>query len=322
MTDVVDVLVADALAAMTNRGRTRIALLGFGDVCCRVYGQLNLLGLHERVVGVYEPRVERQGSLIGGHIVEGVASAAEAEIDLLIVCDDREKESLLGAYAHEVDNLPEAVIAGVAHFDFRNPIFAAATEKALVKSTATGSPFTLIHLFECLRSAKRIGASGVIAEFGMYKGGTTVMLARMARLLGLDCPLIGFDSFAGFPAKRSLLDLYADPVCEFEDLDAVRQYCEPYGIEIVVGDIAESWHRLESETLLLSFFDTDNYSPTRAALPVCIENTVVGGSIVFDHFFSLPEFRYTLGERMAAVELFDASSYFHLHGTGVFTRIH
>src|SRR5207253_510625 len=117
------------------------------------------------------------------------------------------------------------------------------TEKNLVKSTATGSPSTLIHLFQCLRHAACVGARRAIAEFGMYKGGTTVMLAKMAVALGLESQVIGFDAFTGFPPRRSLLDLYADPVCEFTNLDEVRRYCEPYGIEIVAGDISETYHR-------------------------------------------------------------------------------
>jgi hypothetical protein len=241
----------------------------------------------------------------------------------MCICADAEKEELLRAYLAVIDSkLPEVVFAGTAHFAFRDPLFLSLTEKKLVRSTATGSPHTLTHLFQCLRSGANSGITGAIAEFGMYKGGTTVMLAKMAKALGLAGPVIGFDAFTGFPARRSLLDLYADPICEFKQLDEVRRYCEPYGIEIVSGDISDTYRRLEGQPLLLTFFDTDNYSPTKAALPLCIEQTVIGGSIVFDHIYSLDEFRYTLGERMAANELLLDSGFFHLHGTGVFTRIH
>ncbi len=83
----------------------------------------------------------------------------------------------------------------------------------------------------------------------------------------------------------------------------------------------ETRERITGVPLLLSFFDTDNYSPARAALELCITQTVVGGSIVFDHFTSLDRFRYTIGERMAAHEKLANSDFFHLHGTGVFTRV-
>jgi O-methyltransferase len=316
-------LVVDALAAITLRGRRAIALLGYSDLCCEVYARLHTLGFSDLMVGVYDPRPERQRATLGRFTVMPLGAIPADQIDLVCVCADADKEELLRAYIGlgPVEPLPEVILAGTAHFAFRDPLFLSLTQKKLVKSTATGSPHTLIHLFECLRGAARLGARGAIAEFGMYKGGTTVMLAKMAKALGLDGPVIGFDAFTGFPPRRSILDLYADPVCEFTDLDEVERYCGPYGIEIVAGDISETHRRLEGESLLLTFFDTDNYSPAKAALPLCIEQTVPGGSIVFDHVYSLDEFRYTLGERMAANELLADSGFFHLHGTGVFTRV-
>jgi O-methyltransferase len=321
LADPTDGLLGDVLDAVTKRGRRAIALLGFSDLSCIVYGRLEDIGLADHVVGVFDPRRERHGGRLGLHEVAQIEAATTVDVDLLVVCADEEKEELLRAYAAVDGRLPEVVLAGVGHFDFADPVFTALTGKVLVKSTATGSPHTLVHLYQCLRAAARLGLAGAIAEFGIYKGGTTVMLAKMARALGVDGPVIGFDSFAGFPPRRSLFDLYADPVCEYTDVDDVRRYCEPYGVEIIAGDIVETYHRLEEEPLVLSFFDTDNYTPTKAALPLCMEQTVGGGSIVFDHFHSLDEFRYTLGERMAAAELLLDSDFFHLHGTGVFTRL-
>jgi len=320
--ELTDALLTDTLAAITLRGRRRVALLGYGDLCCELYAGLRIRGCERLLVAVFDPRAERQGATLGSLNVAPLQDARGAQFDLVCVCADHEKEELLRAYAELAgEPLPEVVLAGTGHFDFRDPLFTSLTEKKLVRSTATGSPHTLTHLYQCLRNAAKVGAEGAIAEFGMYKGGTTVMLAKMAKALGLDSRVIGFDAFTGFPPRRSLLDLYSDPVCEFTNLEEVRRYCEPYGIEIVAGDISETYRRLETEPLLLSFFDTDNYSPTKAALPICIEQTVPGGSIVFDHVYSLDEFRYTLGERMAAYELLAESGFFHLHGTGVFTRI-
>ena len=309
------------LAAITLRNRRSLALLGHTELTHRLYSRLASCGCEPMLSAIVDPRPERHGARIGRLTVAPLEQAAPI-IDLLCVCADNEKEELLRAYADLASEpFPEVVFAGVGHFSFRDQRFTALTDKKLVRSTATGSPNTLIHLYQCMCTAAAIGARGVIAEFGMYKGGTTVMLAKMASALGLDSTVFGFDSFTGFPPRRSLLDLYADPVCEFTNLDEVRRYCEPYRIEIVVGDISDTHRRLEGEPLLLSFFDTDNYSPTKAALPLCIRQTVPGGSIVFDHVYSLEEFRYTLGERLAAYELLTDGGFFHLHGTGVFTRI-
>jgi len=65
---------------------------------------------------------------------------------------------------------------------------------------------------------------------------------------------------------------------------------------------------------VLTFIDTDNYTPARAAIEVARERTVPGGAIVFDHFTGTSRFRYTLGERIAGRVLLDDPRWFHLHG--------
>lgn len=110
------------------------------------------------------------------------------------------------------------------------------------------------------------------------------------------------------------------PGCLFTDLDSVRRYLAGRNVEIVVGDIAETCEHLALHDLILTFMDTDNYTPAAAALEIARERTVVGGAIVFDHFAGVNRFRYTLGERIAASVLLEDPRYFHLHDTGVFYR--
>lgn len=78
--------------------------------------------------------------------------------------------------------------------------------------------------------------------------------------------------------------------------------------------------RLEGESLVLTFIDTDNYAPAAAALEVVRKRTVPGGAIGFDHFTGTDRFRYTLAERIAGRAMLDDPRWFHLHGTGVFYR--
>jgi hypothetical protein len=189
-----------------------------------------------------------------------------------------------------------------------------------VPSLANGYPNTLPHLYQCLVNSARLGVNGVVAEFGMFKGGTTMFLARVIERLGQRWPVIGFDTFAGFPPRRSPLDMYDHPDCVFTDLASVRRYLGGSDIEIVEGDIVHTAGRLATEDVVLTFIDTDNYSSARAAIDVVADRTVVGGAIVFDHFTGVDRFRYTLGERIAGKPLLDDARYFHLHGTGVFYR--
>ena len=104
------------------------------------------------------------------------------------------------------------------------------------------------------------------------------------------------------------------------DYKTVKRYCEPYGVELIKGDICETFKTLIGIPLMLSFFDTDYYSPARVALEMCYNQTVRGGIIAFDHYFS-EGWEDTIGERIAAKEVLEEKSVFHLHGTGIFLKL-
>jgi len=74
---------------------------------------------------------------------------------------------------------------------------------------------------------------------------------------------------------------------------------------------------LKIKSLIKSSFDTDFYSPTRVALKMCYDQTVPGGVIAFNHYFSEGG-ENTVGERIAAEEVLSGKPVFHLHGTGIF----
>jgi hypothetical protein len=179
----------------------------------------------------------------------------------------------------------------------------------------------LVHLYQAMRMIAARGLCGDIAEFGVYKGGTITFLARCALGLRLSCVIYGFDTFAGFPPRRSVLDAHDDPEDEYFGEVAVRAHCSLYeSIQLVTGEISETCQVLEGYRLVLTFFDTDNYSGTRAALPLCAEITVPGGVIAFDHYFS-PAWPTTFGERIAANEVLGGQEWFNLHGTGIFLKV-
>ena len=171
----------------------------------------------------------------------------------------------------------------------------------------------MIHLFQCLQTAARLGLKGIVAELGMFKGGTTALLAQFSHELGQSWKIIGFDTFAGFPPRRNVLDMYDHPGCHFTDEQAVRSHVERLGIEVVSGDIVATVGRLAKEQIVLAFIDTDNFTPASAVLNVIKDRIVVGGAIVFDHFTGRDRFLYTLGERIAAKRLLEDPRFFNLH---------
>ena len=315
-------LVGTALDHVTG-GKKRIALLGLTPTALRVRRHLAELAPGANVLGVFDPDADP------GSEGNTWSDLADKDPDLLVVCADAEKQDLLTAYRDlERSNptaagvVPAVVIAGTAHLAFRDAVFEEVSAPTLAPSYANGSPNTLVHLYQCLRAAAANELRGAVVEFGCFKGGTSVLLSRIVKRLGMrDCPLIAFDSFAGFPPPRSALDLYRHPRCEFTAEEEVRAYLEPHGVEVVAGDIAETYRRLDGMRLLLCFFDTDNYTPAVQALELCADQLVPGGAIVFDHYATVPDFIYTLGERMAADEVLTDRGLLHLHDTGVFVEL-
>ena len=300
-------------------GAQSVGILGFSRVTLQVVAALSASSLSRAIEAIYCQHPER-GDQQSGLPIRPFEALADARHDVLVVAGDEDKEELLITALPHVKGTPKVILSGYEHLTFRDAAFHEEVGGLLVPSLANGYPNSLVHLYQCLRNAARLGLVGTVAEFGMFKGGTTMFLSRVIERLAVNWRVIGFDTFGGFPPRRSILDMYEHPGCVFSDLSAVQRYLSTRNVEIVVGDVVETCHRLDNEDLVLSFIDTDNYTPAKAAVSVVQERTVVGGAIVFDHFTGINRFRYTLGERIAASVLLDDSRYFHLHDTGVFYR--
>jgi O-methyltransferase len=300
------------------QGTTEFGLLGSGGALLTLLEWFQRLAPETKITWYHD-------SAGGSSLAIQLRSLSKLSTDqppVLVIVSDDDKEDIIREALRYLSYAPKLIIAGYGHLAFRDPTFLQIRDGLLVPSIANGYPHTLTHLYQCLVNASRLSLRGVIAEFGVFKGGTTSFLAQIARELGENWPVIGFDTFGGFPPRRSALDMYDHPGAEFNDLAAVRRYLEDENVELVEGDIVETAGRLINEDVVLTFIDTDNFSSARAALDVVTERTVVGGAIVFDHFTGVDRFRYTIGERMAGESLLPDDRYFNLHATGVFLRQH
>ncbi|MGA7675280.1 MAG: class I SAM-dependent methyltransferase [Rhizomicrobium sp.] len=239
---------------------------------------------------------------------------------VVIIASDEDKEALLDLAVPHLSARTRVLIGGFGHFQFREPVYLEEAAKALIPSFANGYPNSLIHIYQCLANAARLNLEGIVAEFGMFKGGTTMLMSRFIERLGKPWRVVGFDTYEGFPPRRSPLDMYAHPDCVCLDEIGVRRNFEGRNVEIIVGDIVETVNRIGNEDIVLAFVDTDNYTPAVAVLDVIQDRVVPGGAIVFDHFTGRNRFLFTLGERIAAKRLLADRRYFNLHDTGVFFR--
>jgi O-methyltransferase len=157
-------------------------------------------------------------------------------------------------------------------------------------------------------------------EFGMFKGGTTLLIHNFIKELGANWKVLGFDTFNGFPDRRNILDMYNHPDCVFPDQQMVERVFAPLDVEVVSGDVVDTVEKLADRDIVLAFVDTDNYTSASKILDVISDRVVVGGAIVFDHFTGRDRHLYTIGERIAAKRLLGDERFFNLHDTGVFLR--
>jgi O-methyltransferase len=253
-------------------------------------------------------------------LIKRLDAIAAEKPDIVVIADDAEKEPLLEAVAALLPAETKLLIGGFSHFAFRDGIFDRVRQELFIPSFANGYQNSLVHIYQCLQNARRQGLKGVVAEFGMFKGGTTMLISRFIEEMGADWKVFGFDTFDGFPPKRNALDMYAHPDCVFLDADLVKAVFAGRNVEVIEGDIVQTVSQLQNQDLVLSFVDTDNFSSANAIIRVIADRTVVGGAVVFDHWTGHDRHLDTIGERIAAKRLAADERYFNLHGTGVFLR--
>lgn len=291
---------------------SRVAIAGWSAAAFDIAADPILTRGAAELIGIFA----RQG----GASVKPLEDLPAHHPDIVVIAEDAGKESILEAIALTLPAKTKIVIGGFSHFEFRDPVFDKIRRDVFIPSFANGYRHCLVHIYQCLQNAHRRGLKGCVAEFGMFKGGTTMLISRFIEALGADWKVYGFDTFGGFPDKRSPLDMYSHPDCVYLDVEMVRAVFARRNVEVVKGDVVESVSRLAAEDLVLSFVDTDNFTSAEAVIRVIAEKTQIGGAIVFDHWTGHDRHIDTIGERIAAKKLAADTRYFNLHGTGVFLR--
>lgn len=300
-------------------GKWQLVLWGFNPTCVRLVRDLQSLGLTDRVSAIVDTDALKQGQKVHTLTVVAPSECSKVPLDLLVITSDEEKEEILKRFSQADGRVTDVVLAGSKHYAFHDPLFEQIVAEAPVQSIAGGYPYMLTHIFQCLRYLVESKREGAVAEFGVFQGGTLAIISRTLRELGWQGKIYGFDLFGEPVPKRSVMDVF--PLgTYFSDYETVRRCLEPYGVELIKGDISETHKILKGVPLIFSFFDTDFYSPTRAALEMCYEQMIAGGVIAFDHYFS-EGWEDTIGERIAAKEVLSGKPVFHLHGTGIFLKL-
>jgi hypothetical protein len=200
-------------------------LWGVSDVTLRLIADIRVLGMESRVLGIVDHRPDRVAMRIADWSVLSPSDIVSLCPRFLLIGLDEEKEEALGLFARHSPAAPEVLMAGSAHYVFRDSTFTRLVTESYVKSHAGGYSNMLIHLYQTIRYVSQHGLQGDVAEFGVYKAGTTVFLAKCLHEFKHNATVFGFDTFAGFPKRRSVLDAHADPEDEYRDRATVQAQC-------------------------------------------------------------------------------------------------
>jgi hypothetical protein len=128
---------------------------------------------------------------------------------------------------------------------------------------------------------------GDLAELGVYKGNTAVLLAEFARAKHRKAYL--FDTFQGFSA-RDIRGIDGGKSAEFGDtsLAGVQSLVGSAGVEYVVGHFPGSISAVAGElSFCMAHLDCDLYLPMKAGLDYFYPRLAPGGFLVIHDYSSL-----------------------------------
>jgi predicted O-methyltransferase YrrM len=144
-----------------------------------------------------------------------------------------------------------------------------------------------INLYLLLRFYLERVPFGHVAEFGSYRGGSAMFMARVLQEVGSQARVYAFDTFAGMPVTNP--DVDAHNTGDFADVDVeeVRAAIAAAGLanlELVVGPFEQTAASALARNgpVALAHIDSDIESAIAFAYDAVKLHMVRGGYVVFD----------------------------------------
>jgi hypothetical protein len=172
-----------------------------------------------------------------------------------------------------------------------NP-FASLAEKTRAEGRTRLYYDRLYSHFQAIQQLAKTFPDGLtVAEIGVFKGGTTMFMARCLQEFGLPNPhLYAVDTFEGHAAEDvnpSADDATRHKAGKFSDTDyeSVRDYLAPVPYaKVIKGRIQDAYGQIPDPVIHLVHMDVDLYEPTAWMLPRFHERIPVGGIIILDDY--------------------------------------
>jgi hypothetical protein len=128
---------------------------------------------------------------------------------------------------------------------------------------------------------------GHVVEFGSYKGGSAIFMAKVCSVLYPGMKVFAFDTFSGMPSTDSSID--AHRAGDFKDVDfnELESYISAIGLDNLVlvpglfeESVPKTFHDISA--IRLAHIDCDIRSAVEYSYNASRERIVAGGYYVFD----------------------------------------
>ncbi len=151
-----------------------------------------------------------------------------------------------------------------------------------------------------------LAAAGEAAEFGVWRGGTALLLHERLRSRAPERTLHLFDSFAGLPAPNPTRDNHhcKGDFADTSELEVRALFGNAPGVVIHAGAFEETVATVAERRFCFAHIDADLYSSVRFASQFIFPRLSSGGVIVYDDY----GFRTCAGAKAAVDEFFATSA--------------
>jgi len=164
------------------------------------------------------------------------------------------------------------------------------------------SPERMFMLLQWLNFA--LTSPGDIAEFGVWRGGTALLLCDHLSAHAAGRTLHLFDSFAGLPEADPAKDNFhrKGDLAETSEAEVRALFSGATGVAIHVGRFEETVTQVRDQRFCFAHIDADLYSSVLSASDFIFPRLSPGGVIVYDDY----GFRTCAGAKAAVDEYFAA----------------
>ncbi len=125
--------------------------------------------------------------------------------------------------------------------------------------------------------------NGEVAECGVYRGGTAIILAELAAHADREVHL--FDTFGGMPKTNAERDLHKEGDFAGTSLQDVRKYlAASTNVAFYPGIVPETLRAVEERRFCFAHIDLDIYDAIKSASEFFYSRLEPGGIMVFDDY--------------------------------------